>query len=175
MLILGTWYLYLRVLRLHRGEVCCKRTCQYADLFPCRGCSYSCSNFLFTPRSGKMAGITVLLQFSQTKKQTTSISESIPVSWTNNFVPTGIASAIYSLVKTPMFFPVSCIVFIWWFHPDKTSLRTALGQPKGPNYSGTSEVFSSFLQQQFATIPGFCFQFQQSLSRNWNVKCWGWL
>ncbi len=36
--ILGTWYLYLRVLRLCMGEVCCKRTrqyCQSANLFIC--------------------------------------------------------------------------------------------------------------------------------------------
>ncbi len=28
MFILGTWYVYLRVLRLHTSEVCCKHTCQ---------------------------------------------------------------------------------------------------------------------------------------------------
>ena len=30
--ILGTWYLYLRALRLRMGEVCCKRTCHCGEL-----------------------------------------------------------------------------------------------------------------------------------------------
>ena len=33
MFILGTWYLYLRVLRLCTGKLCCKRTHQYENVY----------------------------------------------------------------------------------------------------------------------------------------------